>query len=318
MYNEFDDVFDDVTESEENDGYDRNRSIAVLTGIVCMLVSLAGTVLGSYHAINTIGMFAGYLATACYIIADLVVYWAARIDYKEDGNAMEWTAWGVKYGLSILLLLIGGCVAYILFTTGDLESAKTATAERAQKAYQKCIESGSRQRICQQQYNAVMTNESKLTKETTQDQNQRNQWIEGIVKHPLFNYASGVFGLFGLIALSFVAKVIKKSKQKVTKSKRRAGVKDYKLNPAFEIPKSVYKTISNGKQSFRMRRQQGRGKAVRVSWRNNKREIDCGSIQPELAEMMQHLSYNDFAKQTVERMKSVGLNTVEIENGLKG
>lgn len=310
--------YDDFEENEDQNGYDRERSIAVLTGIVAMLVSLAGTVLGSYHAITTIGVIAGSLSTACYAIADLVVYWSARIDYKESGNAMEWTAWAVKYGLSFLLLFIGGCVAYILFSTGDLDSTRTATAQRAQQAFSDCLAKGGKQRICQNQFDLIMTDESNDTKQRLATQLQSNAWIDKVVSHPLFNYVSGIAGVLGLLALSLVAKLIAKTKKAKSIYQKTVGVKQRKTVPAFEIkPKpTVYKMISNGKQSFRLRRQKGRGRSIQISWRSNKRELHCGRISPEEAEIMQHLGYTEFARKIIELMKTEGLNSVEIENSL--
>ena len=52
--------------------YDRNKVFAVATGILCALIFYAGTALGGYHSITELGVIAGLMSLACYLICDLV------------------------------------------------------------------------------------------------------------------------------------------------------------------------------------------------------------------------------------------------------
>src|SRR5215210_2368024 len=190
--------------------YNREKTLAVVTGIVCALIFAAGTLLGSYHAIITIGVFAGALATACYLIGDIAIAWAAYIDYQEDGNAMEWGAWAVKYVLSFYLLFSGGCIAYMLFTDGATQTGRTATKKRASEAQQSCLKSAtaaaggkpltnSAQAACRKIYEAQLGAETAADNET---EGKREKWVDAFTGFPLFNYIPGIGGLCGLLLLT--------------------------------------------------------------------------------------------------------------------
>ena len=114
----------------EHKQYDRQKTLAVVTGLTCCLVFAGGTALGSYHAITTIGIAAGLLAIASYILADIAVAWAAYIDYHEDQNAMEWASWAVKYIVSFYLLFSGGCIAFAMFDLATDITSRGAAIER--------------------------------------------------------------------------------------------------------------------------------------------------------------------------------------------
>jgi len=308
-----------IEEIEETDDYDRERTLAVLTGLICLCVSLGGTVLGSYHAILTIGLLAGLLATACYVIADLVVFWAARIDYKESGNAMEWCSWAVKYILSFVLLFIGGCIAYTLFSDGGIENNRNATSGRAKSAFQDCLKNGGKQHICQRQYDSVMKNETGVNVDMANSA--KVEWLEKMLHFPLFNYIPGVLGLFGAVALTLVAKLTANKKRKKNNpetlySSGKASLKLTKPVANFKTPAKRYSSISNGKESFRLRTVKGNSNSVQISWRGGGQELFCKTVKDTEAEEIQYMEYSDLGAEIVSYMKRKGMNYQPIEDTL--
>lgn len=188
--------------------YDREKTIALVTGVICALIFLGGTALGGYHAFVMIGAFAGVLATASYLIADAVISWAAVVDYHEDGTPMEWAAWAVKYGLSLYMLFSGGCIAYKLFTLSEAETAITQRTGAATKAYNDCVAAArtNRQRsACRQFAGDVQAKEA--TAQTAKAQAERPAWIDKFTTHPLFNYLPGILGLLGAALLTLISKI---------------------------------------------------------------------------------------------------------------
>lgn len=305
-----------INDEVETDDYDRERTLAVMTGLICLCVSLGGTVLGSYHAIITIGVLAGLLATACYVIADLVVAWAARIDYKESDNAMEWCSWTVKYILSFVLLFIGGCIAYTLFSDGGVENNRNATSGRAKSAFQDCLKNGGKQHICQRQYDSVMKNESGVNVDMANSA--KVEWLEKMLHFPLFNYIPGVLGLFGAVALTLVAKLTanKKKKNKVEQPLYTTGKANVKLsNPVapLKAPSKRYASVSNGKESFRLRTVKGNSGSVQISWRGGGQELFCKTVSDADAEKIQYMDYFVLGSEMVVYMKSKGMNYKPIE-----
>lgn len=212
--------------------YNREKTLAVVTGIVCALIFLAGTALGSIHAIKLIGAL-GVLAVACYVIADIAVAWAAYIDYQEDGNAMEWTAWIVKYVLSAYLLFTGGCIAYVLFTSGETQASRTATSTRASDAQKQCLESAKQANggklprtataECRKVYEAQLSAESSGDNKKEEARVKQSGWVDDFVAWPLFNYLPGILGLIGLFFLTLVSKLSKNSQGQSGHSPGQSG-----------------------------------------------------------------------------------------------
>lgn len=191
--------------------YDREKTLAILTGLLCLLVFLAGTVLGGYHAFLTIGVGAGILALASYGIADVVIAWASFIDYKESGGAMEWAAWAIKYPLSLYLLVSGGCIAYTMFYTAETANDRTAAVVRASDAQKRCLEAPGAQRgrqaACQKTYESTLASESKLLGDKKDSEASTEKAVQSFLRFPLFHYIPGILGVFGMIGLTLVAKL---------------------------------------------------------------------------------------------------------------
>ena len=295
--------------------YNREKTLAIVTGIVCGLIFLAGTVLGSYHAIITIGVFAGALATACYLIGDIAIAWAAYIDYEEDGNAMEWAAWAVKYGLSFYLLFSGGCIAYMLFTDGGTQNSRTATMKRASEAQAACVKnagvkpSNSALAACRRIYETTLQTESAAdqTKET-----ERVKWVDDFTSFPLFNYIPGIAGLASLLLLTFVSKLTKGSAQSgggndplqfnLGGVRMQSGGGRSRAN--FTLPVGETESlqrVSNGQQSFRFKPQGGR---YAVNWRSNGRERYGVMVTPDKARSLAGLSYDDVARFVIDHRRT--------------
>lgn len=188
--------------------YDREKAIALVTGAICVLIFCAGTALGSYHAFVSIGLFAGLLASASYLIADIAITWAAVVDYHEDGNPMEWASWAVKFLLSFYMLFGGGCIAYKLFTLNEADTAINQRAGAATRAYNDCV-SAARNRAqraaCKDLATTVQTNEA--TAQATKTKAERPAWIDKFTNHPLFNYLPGILGLAGICLLTLISKL---------------------------------------------------------------------------------------------------------------
>lgn len=191
--------------------YNREKTLAILTGLLCLLVFLAGTVLGGYHAFLTIGVGAGVLALASYGIADVVIAWASFIDYKESGGAMEWTAWAIKYPLSLYLLVSGGCIAYTMFYTAETANDRTAAVVRASDAQKRCLEASGaqkgRQSACQKVYESTLASESKMLGDKKDSEASTEKAVQAFLRFPLFHYIPGILGVFGMIGLTLVAKL---------------------------------------------------------------------------------------------------------------
>lgn len=188
--------------------YDREKTIAMVTGVICALIFFGGTSLGSYHAFIMLGIFAGVLATASYLIADAVIIWASVVDYHEDKTPMEWAAWLVKYGLSLYMLIAGGCIAYKLFTGGEAEVALSQRASGTSQAYTDCMKNAKTKAAragCQGM--AKTYNQTEAERADAKTSKERPEWIDKFTNHPLFNYLPGILGLLGAAFLTLVSKL---------------------------------------------------------------------------------------------------------------
>jgi hypothetical protein len=200
-------------EIEEVD-YDREKTLAIVTGIVCALIFLCGTALGGYHSVMAIG-FIGVLSVACYLIADAAVIWSAYIDYKESGTPMEWAAWGVKYGLSLYLLVSGGCIVYVLIGSTEAETGRQSRSGLYQKTYDDCMgQPKAKARDCRQLASEFNAGEAKAETQDRETKKKENSTVEWYVNLPLFKYIPGILGLVGLFILTLVSKLQRPRKRR--------------------------------------------------------------------------------------------------------
>lgn len=189
--------------------YNRNRLFAVATGILCALVFTAGTALGGFHSISTLGAF-GILSLACYVILDLAVVVASILDYMEDGNIIEWSAWGVKVVGTIFLLFSGGCIAWVLFENAAVSGAQKARVEAATSAYKDCVASAKTRadkNRCTQLASNIQKNETDKADADAETRKENAGWVAKYVEWPLFKYLPGILGAICLFFLGLVAKI---------------------------------------------------------------------------------------------------------------
>lgn len=197
----------------ENLNYDRDKAVAVATGIICFLVFLCGTSLGAFHSITTIG-FIGILSVACYLIADIVICWAAYIDYKENGGAIEWAAWVVKYMLTVYLLFSGSCIAYTLMSSGINEKNVNARSKIYQTTYDNCMnKQGSKAISCRKLAESFNNDQSKIEQTELSEKKEGNKGIQAFIDWPLFKYMPGILGVLGFVGLTLVIKLKKPDHQ---------------------------------------------------------------------------------------------------------
>lgn len=186
--------------------YNREKTLAILTGIVCALIFLCGTTLGAIHSINALGMF-GLLSVACYLICDGAIIWASFIDYHEDGNAMEWAAWGVKYLLAAYLLFSGGCIAWLMMMESGRDKAQTSRTSAYQKTFDDCMAKNGKPVTCRKVAESLLKNETENDKAQITEKSDAAGIIKTYVDMPLFKYLPGLLGLFGMFVLTLVSKL---------------------------------------------------------------------------------------------------------------
>lgn len=306
MENEFDEL--------DND-YDREKTLAIVTGLVCALIFLCGTVLGGYHSIKELGAI-GILSVACYLIADIAIAWAAYIDYQEDKNAMEWTAWAVKYILSVYLLFSGGCIAYLLIKNSGMDHQVSSRAEIYQRQYDSCM---AAKNATAAKCRALA---SEFNKAETQNQKEQNAkaadsagFVEWYLSWPLFKYLPGMLGLGGLFALTLVAKLVKGKRKRqpsepiLTTTKSGKVIMGKPVAPLL-APKTKYKAISNGKTkdkaaSFRFSESGGN---YSINFRHNKRELYGIMASPSEIAVLATLTFDELARHIIKERRSKSRN----------
>lgn len=209
--------------------YNREKTLAVLTGIVCVLVFLAGTALGGYHAFSIIGIIAGLLALASYGLADVAVAWGSYIDYKESGGPMEWTAWIVKYLLSFYLLINGGCIAYSLFYSSEGSMDRSAVIARASAAQKQCLEAGGstkgRAASCAKVYETSYAGGMKELEQKASGISDAESAVKKFLSFPLFHYIPGILGLLGIVAFTLVSKLTTEHEPQIMPVSNRGGLR---------------------------------------------------------------------------------------------
>jgi hypothetical protein len=187
--------------------YDSDKTFVILTSVITLLIALAGTALGMYHAIDTLGMV-GLLPAACYIIYDIVNAWAVYIDYKEDGTPLEWASWIVKGIACIALLFIGGVIGSQLIDSKTQEKALGSRTEAMQRVYNDCIAQNPKAlATCRKLAESSIQAETKIATDANKG---TDDTIKKISAHPLFHYSPGFLGVGSLILLGLVKKLSKK------------------------------------------------------------------------------------------------------------
>jgi len=285
--------------------YDREKTLAVLTGIVCVLVFLAGTALGGYHAFSVVGAFAGLLALASYGLADVAVAWGSYIDYKESGGPMEWTAWAVKYILSFYLLFSGGCIAYTLFYTSEGSASRAEVQQRASKAQAECLGASGSQRgrnqACQKVYDSTFESGMAEIAKKTEGESSAERTIKKFIAFPLFHYLPGILGLLGILAFTLVSKIVtphvRRPQLPQTGGVRlTGGVRSAPLRASSPRKSS---SVTNGSGAYlSVKRNAIR---FRVTGQN---ERHVAHVSDAEAPVLESFSYEDLAREAVKRRES--------------
>lgn len=291
--------------------YNREKTLAIVTGIVCALIFLSGTALGAIHSMMALGAF-GVLSVACYLIADSAIIWAAFIDYHEDGGAMEWSAMAVKYILSAYILFSGGCIAWLMISEGLTSKAQVSRGTLYQETYDKCMQqSNAKPRSCERMAKELLSNETSNDKQKAKQHDEQAGFIKTYVDWPLFKYFPGLLGLFGLFVLALVSKLAPQDEeefeaQPIYAQPVRANIRQSVPSAPFTAPSNSLPSVSNGLSgvngaSFRFKLH---GNNVQITWRWRKKEYACGSISLPEANIMTTLAYDELAQEIIRRRKA--------------
>lgn len=235
--------------------YSRDKSLAILTGIICALIFISGTSLGAYYAVSKLGIIPGLMATACYLILDLCIIWGSYIDYHEDRNIMEWISWGVKYTASFYMLTVSGIIVYVAIFSADTQVKKSSNIDMALAAQTKCLQNSGTQQACRKVYESTLKETTNVDSLNSRSELASNQWAFEISKNPLFHYSPGLIGLIGILILTFVCKLYSKEEKndgELPLSQSMTSLKLSKANAPF-INSGKGKTWSKGNVSIRAR-----------------------------------------------------------------
>lgn len=289
--------------------YNREKTLAVVTGIVCALIFCAGTSLGAVHSLKELGAI-GVLSVACYLIADVAVVWGAYIDYKEDGNALEWTAWIVKYALSLYLLFSGGCIAYLMITNAQGERATVTRQELYQKTYDDCIGRGGKPTPCRKLASEFNQGEAQAQKKEKEQKAEGAGWINDYVSWPLFKYFPGLLGVLGLIVLTLVSKIIGSSHDasgQLLPMTSGGNLRPSYGNALLSLPPIAqsYPEVSNGKRgqqaaSFRLKPS---GRGYSLNFRHGGRERYGMMISSAEAPIFSTMKYREIARAVCDQRR---------------
>lgn len=305
----------DIEDFGTEENYNRERTLAILTGVVCALIFLAGTALGATHSLKTLGIF-GLLSVACYAIADIAVAWASYIDYKEpNGTPMNWTAWIVKYVISAYLLVSGGAIAYLMIENAELETGANQRAQTYQQAFDNCMKQPkARATQCRKFAENLNNNETQLAKDTKTQRETSAGWVHNLVTFPLFKYMPGFLGLGGLLALTFMDKLSPSKKQKKSTSlpyadlpekafrmRQRQEKAAFDLKPKNKTLPAVSYQGTKSPANFRFK-QSGNGYVI--SFRYEGRELYGVKLPAKEAEQVAGYSFTDLAKLVISRRRA--------------
>jgi hypothetical protein len=185
--------------------YNRDRLLAILTGIVCALIFIGGTFLGALHSLEELGNY-GWLAVSAFLIADLAVIWACIIDYYEDGNLMEWTSWIIKFLISGLLLFNGAAIAHQMINQSRADREETKRVDESAKVYKET----RNRRLAENIHRRELQSDKEENVERS-----KGSFLDRYIHWPLFKYLPGIVGLFCILIMTFVSKI---SEQKTKES----------------------------------------------------------------------------------------------------
>lgn len=294
--------------------YNREKTLAVVTGIVCALIFCAGTSLGAVHSLKELGAI-GALSVACYLIADVAVMWAAYIDYKEDGNALEWTAWLVKYALSLYLLFSGGCIAYLMIANAQGERATATRQELYQKTYDDCLAKGGKPAPCRKLASEFNATEAQTQKKEKEERAESAGWLNDYVSWPLFKYFPGLLGVLGLIVLTLVSKIIGSSHDasgQLLPMTSGGNLRPSYGNAPLSLPPIAqgYPEVSNGKRgqqaaSFRLKPS---GKGYALNFRHAGRELYGVMVSASEAPIYATMKYKEIAQAVIDQRRGKNPN----------
>lgn len=216
-------------ERELRKNYNTDKTFVIFTGVLLGLIFLAGTVLGSIDALMRLG-FIAVLCVACYIIADIVGLLAVIVDYKEDGNALEISAWIVEGIVALTLLTLGGLVTYRLMSEST-QGSQIQTREQAyQNAYKDCVKNlakvGPQGSVSCGKVAQAKADSIKDTFETSNKTDKETSgWADKILNWPMIHYVPGFVGVFCYLLLSGVKKLTESSKRKEYEKEARERAK---------------------------------------------------------------------------------------------
>lgn len=182
--------------------YNRDKTVGILTGLICLFVVAGGTLTGIYYAFSKLDTMPALLSSAAYLILDIVVIWCSYIDYCENNTPVEKTAWSIKYPLSIYALVMGGLISHSLINEGK----QISNIDQALRAQNECLRNGGFQTACRKIYETTL-----LSGNQTLSEQSHNNWADKWLVNPLFHYMPGLLGLIGMIILTAVMKLSEKS-----------------------------------------------------------------------------------------------------------
>lgn len=208
--------------------YNRETSLAILTGIVCGLIFLSATILGAFYNISTIGWI-GIFSAAGLVILDFAIIWASYIDYHEDGTLLEYVAWTAKGFGAAYLLFYGGCLIFVLSEKGFEQGKLQMTNKAAVNYLKECKESGMSERTCRETAKTKIQEENKSFSET------KPTFADEFVHSPVSKIAGPILGLFFLLALGLTAK-FSKEKDPSLSGQTSVSLRTVRAQPPFTAP----------------------------------------------------------------------------------
>jgi len=273
--------------------YNREKTFAVITGLICALITLSATLLGVANYIRTMGWFGIFPSLGLFIL-DMVIIWAAYIDYKEDGTLLEYASWGVKYVGALYLLLYGGMLAFVLATEGKQMNTLGEVARLRNTAFSDCLKKGGSQKSCRELHSPITISED-APNETFES---LKQWSDS----PAPKVIGPLLGIIGLVILSLISKLTSTGKldlesatasygQRYTPSPFTAPSESAPYPPVYDSAKNKY---------FRFRNQ---GKGVVVLHKNNSTKVEkyCLMISKQEATIYASLPYPSIVAEIIKR-----------------
>lgn len=187
--------------------YSREKTLAVLTALVTIALFFGGTCIAVYYNFSyaNLPLWPALASLGGLIIMDLVMIFAAWIDYHEDDNIQEWVAWVVKGIASISVIVIAGLMFARMATISETSATNQTAIDRAQKALQDCRAQNMTSNACQKVYDATLKSANtgiEVNKETQATKSRIFEYTE----NPFFPYLPGIIGLTCFLLLGAVSK----------------------------------------------------------------------------------------------------------------